>query len=446
MSTLAVARLLARPTASTRATLVLPLVAFGIATALLLTTLAGALSFFRWHDQLAGSYQLLAVFACALLLVPLVSLGGSAARLSARRRDDRLATLRLLGASTSFVGRLTVLESTALAVAGAVGGVVLYLAMTPLVGLIPFRGEPLGAGALLLNPLVVTAVVIGVGLLAAASAALGLRSVVISPLGVRTKQAAPRPRWVRIVIGVVVVAVVFGIVTHSDLFGGIAVFVIVLAAAFALVNAILGLVGPFVIRRFAASGLKRATTPQKLIAARSVLESPKAAWRQVSGVAMTCFIAVFAGTALAMIGTVSGDRMPPGQEDLIADIRTGVFITLAISFLMVACSVGVSQASGILDRRDLYVSLDRIGMPVKTMNAARERAVLSPLTTVAVGSCVVAVVLILPLAGVALVLAPLSLLTIVANVAAGILIVWVGLLATRPVLRRVLADPTPAGE
>ena len=57
---------------------------------------------------------------------------------------------------------------------------------------------------------------------------------------------------------------------------------------------------------------------------------------------MTSFIAVFAGTALAMIGAVSGDRADHGQVVLLGDIRTGVFITLTISFVMVACSVGVS--------------------------------------------------------------------------------------------------------
>jgi membrane protein YqaA with SNARE-associated domain len=39
------------------------------------------------------------------------------------------------------------------------------------------------------------------------------------------------------------------------------------------------------------------------------------------------------------------------------------------------------------------------------------------------------------------VLAPLSLLTIAASIAGGILVVWLGLLATRPVLRRALSEP-----
>lgn len=446
MTTLAIARLLARPATSGRAAIGLPVVAFAIATALLLTTLAGAMSFFRWHDELGFTYQVLAIFASALLLVPLASLGGSAARLSARRRDDRLATLRLLGATTGFVARLTVLESIALAVAGGLIGVALYLALTPLVGLLSFRGAPIGAGALLLNPLVVAAVVVGVGLLAGVSAAIGLRGVVVSPLGVRTRQAAPRSHWVRVLVGIGILAAVVFCVANPSLLGGALTVIIVLAVAFAAANAVLGLVGPFVIRRFAASGLRRASTPQRLIAARSVLESPKAAWRKVSGVAMTTFIAVFAGTALAMIGAVSGERADRDQVILLGDIRTGVFITLAISFVMVACSVGVSQASAILDRRDLYVSLDRLGMPVRTMNAARVRAVLSPLRIVTVGSAVTAVVIVLPMAGVALVLAPLSLLTIAASITAGIAVVWLGLVATRPVLRRVLAEPAAMAE
>ena len=44
---------------ASRSTLVLPIVAFGLTTALLLTVLAGALSFFRWTDEIAGFYQVL---------------------------------------------------------------------------------------------------------------------------------------------------------------------------------------------------------------------------------------------------------------------------------------------------------------------------------------------------------------------------------------------------
>jgi hypothetical protein len=205
--------------------------------------------------------------------------------------------------------------------------------------------------------------------------------------------------------------------------------------------AILNLIGPWVVGAFARRQVKHAKNAQRLIAARSILESPKAAWRQISGVAMTSFMAVFAGTGLALAQTAQSSGLDAQSRDLVDDIRTGIFLTIAISFLMVACSVGVNQAAGILDRRDLYVSLDRLGMPIGAMDASRRRAVMSPLRIVTVGSAVCAAVVILPLTGIAMIIAPLSIGVILAALTAGIGLVWLGLRATRPVLSRVLREP-----
>ena len=441
MTTLRLAWLFARRGAADRSTIVLPIVAFSIVTTLLLIVAGGAQAFFSWTDDIAPVYQGLAVIALALLVVPLIALGGSAARLSARRRDDRLAGLRLLGATPATVTALTVIESTLLAVAGALVGVVLSLALAPLVGLIPFRGEPLGM-SILLGPGWIALAVIGVGALAALSAVIGLRRVVLSPLGVRTRQDAPRTHWVRVVIAVVVIGIVYLAMSALGGFGGVAVTIAVLGAGFGGAIAVLNLVGPWVLRMLASRQARRAQTPRRLLAARTILESPKAAWRQVSGVAMTSFMAVFAGVGVALIGSV-GDTDPQSAQ-LVADIRTGVLITVIASFLMVACSAGVNQAAAILDRRDLYVSLDRLGMPVSEMNAARGRAVLSPLRITTVGSALVAGVVVFPLAGLSLIVAPASIAVIVGCLAAGIGLVWLALLATRPVLTRVLAEPSPS--
>src|SRR5690606_6039909 len=154
-------------------------------TALVLTVLGGAQSFWAWTDPEAPIYHVLAAIALVLLFVPLLTLGGSAARLSARRRDERLSTLRLLGVTPAGVVVATVVESAAVALAGAVVGVLVHLIAVPFVGLIPFRGEALGAGAVLLSPLTVIGMVAAIVMLAATSAAVGLRKVVISPLGVR---------------------------------------------------------------------------------------------------------------------------------------------------------------------------------------------------------------------------------------------------------------------
>lgn len=430
-----VAWLLARPGTTGATAAALPVVAFGIVTALLLAVIGGAQSFWTWTDDLAMTYQALAVVALVLLVVPLASLGGAAARLSARRRDDRLATLRLLGATPATVSALAVIESVVLATVGALAGVVLYFGLVPALALIPFRGEALGVDGVLLGWPALVAVPLGVSLLAAVSAVVGLRLVVISPLGVRTRQDAPRLHWLRLVIGAVVVALAVGIIAVLQVAASAVMILAMLGLAFGGALAVQNLVGPWVIRLVARAQAGSAKTPAKLLAARTVLESPKAAWRQVSGVAMTSFMAVFAGSGVAVLGAL-GASADLESKLLVDDIRTGILITVVASFVMVACSVGVNQAASILDRRDLFQSLGKLGMPVRTMDAARRRSVMSPLRITAIGAALTAAVVMLPLTGVTLIVAPLSLAVIAAVLAAGIGVVWLGLAATRPLLDR----------
>lgn len=430
--------LLGRPSAQSAATLILPGVAFAVTTALILIVLGGVLMFWRWTIADAITYQALSLLALALLIVPLLSLGGSAARLSARRRDDRLATLRLLGATPGVVVRMTVLESSLVAVAGALVGVVLYVALMPLVGLVHFAGRAIGAGELWVGFGPLALVIVAIAALAAVSAAVGLRAVAISPLGVRTRQNAPKTGWIAPVAGVVIVIAAFaglnllGAITEEA--GGIIMTIFVLAGCFGVAVAALNLIGPFAIRVMARIQLRTARTAEKLIAARGILESPKAAWRLCSGLAMTSFVAVVAGTGVSFVGDADGDP-------IYTDMRTGIVMTLVISFVMVACSIGVSQAAAVLDRRDLYVSLDRLGMPRPTVETARRRQVMLPVLLVSLGSAILGGILVFPLVGLALIIAPASLALIAASFVLGIALVWLALRSTRPVLTRVLREP-----
>lgn len=431
--------LLLRPTRGQSSVLALPLVAFALVTTLVLIVVGGAQAFWSWTDPDAGVYQGLAAIALVLLLVPLFTLGGAAARLSARRRDERLSTLRLLGVSPAGVTVATVLESTLVAAAGAVAGILGYLALSPLIGLIPFRGEPLGLASVLLPAWAVLAAVAGVVVLAGLSAVIGLRRVVISPLGVRTRADVPKVHWIRAVLAVAAVAVAFGVMSVFPGMAGMVITIVVVAGLFAAGLAVLNLIGPWALTVHARMQLRRAARPEQLLSARFVLESPKAAWRQVSGVAMTSFIAVFAGTGVSMMDTMSASESAEANLLLATDIRTGLVITLVASFLMVAASVGVNQASEILDQRDLHRSLHFLGVPLATVDRARTRSVMSPLLMTALGSALCAAVLVFPLIGIAMIVSPLSMLTIAAVVAAGIAIVWSSTRVTRPLLGRAFA-------
>ncbi|GAA4156438.1 hypothetical protein GCM10022286_06730 [Gryllotalpicola daejeonensis] len=440
MTTLALARLFARRAGGDASTVVLPAVAFAVVTLCTTVVTGGVFAFFTFAGQNGSTYRMLALLALVLLVIPLASLGGAAARLAARRRDERLSSLRLLGASTGLVSALTVLESTVVALAGAVIGAIASLGALPLFGLLHFDGRALG-GAIWPPAWVFFAVIGGVALLSAVSAAIGLRAVVLTPLGVRTRVVSAGVKWLRagIAAGVLVIAVAISSSLNAFAqIGGLILVIAVLLCGFGAVLSMLGLVGPLVLRGFGRRWLKRASGPAQLIAARTVLHDVKGAWRQVGALALVSFVAVFTGIGVAFTHVM-------GSEDaasrlLAADIRTGVILTLVMSFAMVACAIGVNQAAGILDRRSLYVSLDRIGMPFTVMDSARRRAVLAPLLVVTVGSATAAALVLFPLTGYTLLLQPLGLAVIAGCLALGIGLVWAGLAATRPVLRRVVGE------
>lgn len=428
--------LLLRPAPGQSAVLALPIVAFALVTTLVLTVVGGAQSFWSWTDEMAGLYQALAAIAIVLLVVPLASLGGAAARLSARRRDERLSTLRLLGVTPLGVGVATVVESLLVAGVGTVLGVLGSLLLSPLIGMIPFRGEPLGLDGVLLPPLTVIAVVVGILLIAAGSAALGLRRVVISPLGVRMRSTVSTVHWLRAVIAAAVLVLAFALIKVFPSVAGLTTTIVVLAGLFAAALAVLNVLGPWVLKVTATRQLRRAERPERLLAARTVLDAPKAAWRQVSGISMASFMAVFAGTGVSLLSLMEGEGSSTQDATLVADIRTGLIITLVGSFLMVAASVGVNQAASILDERDLHRSLHHLGVPLQTVDAARRRAIMSPLLITAIGSALCAAALVFPLLGIALITAPVSLLTIATVVAVGISMVWTTTRVTRPLLAR----------
>ena len=134
---------------------------------------------------------ILSVVALAIL-APVLIFIGTATRLSAARREQRFAAMRLVGATRKQVSVLAATESTIAAILGvAVGFGIFFLLRTPVAG-IPFIGTPFFPATCALSLFDVLVVAIGVPLAAAAAARLALRRVHISPLGV-ARRATPKP-------------------------------------------------------------------------------------------------------------------------------------------------------------------------------------------------------------------------------------------------------------
>ncbi|MFJ6416006.1 permease [Paeniglutamicibacter sp. NPDC091659] len=423
MRVLSLAWLLGKPSRERRAPMLLTAGAYALVSALVLTVTAGALSFNRVQNEATGMYLMLAGLAVVLLVVPLAVLGAAAARLSARSQDRRLSTVRLLGGTPGLVVGITVVESAAVALAGALAGTVLYAGLAPVVGLVRFQGSAIGA-AMWLAPGTVALVIAGVVVIAAASTGFGLRRIIVSPLGVRNRTQAPAPRWIRALVVAVLILAVYQAFSMMAAFQSLAIMLAVLLGGFALGLGALNLVGPWAVGLIGKSKLKRAERPEQLLAARMILENPAQAWRQVSGVAMTCFVAVVGGSGAALMQSAGGESDPGSPDALIgADVMTGVLITIAVSFLSVACSTAITQAAATLDRADLYAGLHLLGVERSTVERAREGSVMAPVIGVGIGAIAVSGVLVLPLAGMAMIMAPLSVAVILGTLVAGTLAV-----------------------
>lgn len=225
------------------------------------------------------------------------------------------------------------------------------------------------------------------------------------------------------------------------MFGSAAVALAVLGIAFTVTLFAIDVIGVWLTAMRARRRARRAESPAQLLSARAILESPQTAWRQVSGVAMASFMAVFAGSVVAIVGQIAEveSEGAPVPEHMVADIRTGVIIVVIGTFLMVACAVGVNQAALVLDRADIARSLHVMGAELDTQDRARRDAVMQPLMLATVGPAVVAGILLMPLVGGAILFAPLALATVLAALVFGVGIVLATLWATRSLLARTAA-------
>ena len=471
-------KLLARRTLPTsQATL--PVLAFAASAALFLLIAGGIHAFYLWlggdastaTSVEAGSgtkntahtlqplYLMLAWVSGFLLLTPLFTLGASAARLSARRRDDRLATLRLLGASTRQLTLYTMLDSVIYAAVGFVLGFIVYLILVLPFGMLRFQNIPLGPENMLL-PLPIVLVCGFVSLIIAATSSLfGLSKVTISPLGVRTRSDKPSLGKRTLILGGVLLVVGFIGAIASQVIMNLAadsmgangfVLVLVIAIMFGLPILLtmlaVDLIGGFVVGLYARIRVRTARTPATLLAYRSILESPRTAWRQVSGVAMTTFIAAFMGPILGMVNSASGVDEGSAESYLIGDMLQGLVLVLFLSYLLVALSALLNQSAAIYERGSLYSSLRMMGTEAAVLKRSRRIVVFGPLLLVSCMSAAVALPLFVLMLGSALTGTGLlyTAALVFGSIAVGLGLVFAALAATGPVMEQISRKPVSA--
>jgi hypothetical protein len=248
----------------------------------------------------AGMEAVLAVMALVLVFPVLVFIG-TATRLSAARRERRLAAVSLVGATHRQVTVIAAVEGAAAAAAGTVVGFALYLLAQPALAHVSLTGKAFQPGDLRLTPTDVLLVGVGVPVAAAVAARVALRRVRISPLGVARRATPPKPspyRLAPLAAGVAELAYLERVGHPSTANGQLLAYF----AGFLLILSGLVLAGPWLTMVGAQAMARRTRRPSLLIAGRRLSDNPRAGFRAVAGLVLALFVtSVAVGTISTMV-------------------------------------------------------------------------------------------------------------------------------------------------
>jgi hypothetical protein len=239
---------------------------------------------------------ILSVVALAIL-VPVLIFIATATRLSAARREERFAAMRLAGATRRQVSLLAATESTVAGILGVAAGFGIFFGLRIPVAGIPFIGQPFFPRELSLSLPDILAVAIGVPVFAAVAARLALRRVHISPLGVARRATPKPPRAWRVVPLLAGLAELGFWTVHghpASIPGQVQAFV----SSFALIIVGLFIAGPWLTMAAARAMARWTSRPATLIAAGRLADDPRAAFRAVSGLVLALFITTVAVVAI----------------------------------------------------------------------------------------------------------------------------------------------------
>jgi hypothetical protein len=267
-----------------------------------------------------GLQIILGVLALVLLFPVLVFIG-AAMRLSAARREQRFAAIRLAGATMRQLSVIATIEALVAAVAGVVIGFGLYFVTEPLLVHVPFSGQPLESGDLKIGLIDMLVVVIGVPLAGAVAARVALRRVEVSPLGV-SRRVTPQPprayRVIPLVAGIAELAYIESIGRPASAGGQLQAYLL----GFFLIMLGLVLAGPWLTMQGSKVMAQRTSRVSLLLAGRRLSDDPRGAFRAISGLILAIFVT---SVSVGVISTILTDHGATSSTTLASKTVTDQF-------------------------------------------------------------------------------------------------------------------------
>jgi ABC-type antimicrobial peptide transport system permease subunit len=222
---------------------------------------------------------------------PILILIGTATRLAAARREERYASLRLVGATSRQISIISSVDAVFSALLGAALGIAIFLLLQPWLASTAITSQRYFADEVTPTLAGFLIVLIGVPAASAISSLLSLRRVRISPLGVARRATPPAPAlWLLVPLVIGFLLFVMGLsLTNKQRISPLLLL--------GLIVVLVGLVvaGPWLTAQAARLLSRLSSGASALLAARRLSDNPRAAFRSVRGLVL----AVFLGTVLA---------------------------------------------------------------------------------------------------------------------------------------------------
>jgi hypothetical protein len=241
-----------------------------------------------------------------VLLVPSLVLVASASRLTAARRERRLAALRLAGATPAQVTAMVGAETGLAAMAGAVAGVAVSPVLYSMATWVSWGGGTWFAHDFTLPWYVVVLVALAVPALVVGAAVAGLRRVVRTPLTATGGHTRKPLSVVRLAAVPVALVLFFATLASSSLNNSM----LPMLAALGLLMWSPTVVGPWLTSALGGVFTKVWRKPASLLAGRRLRDDPKAAYRASAGVVLAVFTGSLALTLLPSFESEAGYYSP----------------------------------------------------------------------------------------------------------------------------------------
>ncbi|HEY8729275.1 MAG TPA: FtsX-like permease family protein, partial [Acidothermaceae bacterium] len=215
------------------------------------------------------------------LLFPTLTFVAMATRIAAARREQRLAAMRLVGATIRQIAFIAAIEAATAALVGTVAGIGLFFALRSEIAGLKVTGDGWFASDLSPGAPALAIVCIAVPLAAGLAAVASLRRVRLSPLGVSRRATPPPPTRARLIplgLGLLVLAV-FALAGRTYSRGASGSYAPTIVAGFVLMMAGIIVGGPWLTMAATKLLAMRSTRGPSLIASRRLADNPAAAFR-----------------------------------------------------------------------------------------------------------------------------------------------------------------------